>query len=71
MSQRNVERLVGKLATDEGYRRRFFADRAEALRELVEQGCELTTVEMQALLALDSDALESFARGIDPRLQKV
>lgn len=71
MSQRNVERLIGKLATDEGYRRRFFADPAGALRELVEHGCELTAVEMQALLALDSDALESFAGVIDPRLQKV
>ena len=71
MSQRNVEALIGKLATDEGYRRRFIAERVAVLRELVARGCELMTVEIQALLAIDSDALESFASVIDPRLQKV
>lgn len=41
------------------------------LRELGERGAELTFVETQALLALDPDAVESFAGAIDPRLQKV
>ena len=71
MSQRSVEGVIGKLATDEAFRRRFFSDPSSALRELAERGCELTAVETQALLALDPHAMESFAGAIDPRLQKV
>jgi hypothetical protein len=66
-----VEGVIGKLATDEAFRRRFFAEPAAVLRELGERGAELTFVETQALLALDPDAVESFAGAIDPRLQKV
>lgn len=71
MSQRSVEGVIGKLATDEGFRRRFFTEPAAVLRELAARGCELTAVESQALLALDPDAVESFAGVIDPRLQKI
>ena len=71
MSQRSVEAVIGKLATDEVFRRGFFAEPAAVLRELDEWGCELTPVESQALLALDPDMVESFASAIDPRLQKV
>jgi hypothetical protein len=71
MSQRSVEAVIGKLATDETFRRRFFVEPAATLRELGERGCELTPVERLALLALDPVAVESFAGVIDPRLQKV
>ena len=70
MSQRSVERVIGRLATDEGYRRRFVAHPEETLRESMEAGCDLTLCEQRALLALDADSIERFADAIDPRLQK-
>ena len=71
MSQRSVESVVGRLATDEAFRRRFQESRAAVLDELVEQGTELTPVERQALLDLDFTACERFAEKLDPRIQKV
>ena len=71
MSQRSVEAVVGRLATDEAFRRRFQESRAAVLDELVEQGTELTPVERQALLDLDFTACERFAEKLDPRIQKV
>ena len=58
MSQRSVETVLGRLATDETLRRRFQADRAAVLDELVAQGVELTPVERRALLELDCGACE-------------
>ena len=71
MSQRHVEAVIGKLATDEQFRRRFLADGAGAIDDLRMGGCELTRVEAQALMALDPEAVSAFARAIDHRLQKV
>ena len=71
MSQRFVEVLIGRLATDEAFRLRFQDDRAAVLDELVAAGAELTPVERRALLDLDFSACERFARHVDPRLQKV
>jgi hypothetical protein len=71
MSQRSVEGVIGKLATDEAFRRRFFAEPAAVLRELGERGAELTFVETQALLALDPDAVESWAGPQPPPREKV
>jgi hypothetical protein len=70
MSQRSVERVIGRLVTDEAFRRKF-AERPEGtLRETVDCGLELTACELQALAALDTRVLEQFAEAIDPRLQK-
>lgn len=71
MAQRNVEAILGRLATDEGLRRRFREDRAAVLDELAAGGQELTPVERRALLGLDFESCERFAGGLDPRLQKV
>ena len=71
MSQKSVELVIGKLATDEGFRRRFLDDAVAALYELGPRGCELTAIEFEALAALDPEALRSFAVVIDQRLQKV
>ena len=71
MSQRSVEAVVGRLVTDEEFRRRFQAARAAVLEELIAQGAELTAVERQALLDLDFNACEHFAGQLDPRIQKV
>jgi hypothetical protein len=64
-----VETIIGKLVTDEGFRRRFLADASTELEAL--KGCELTPVELLALQALDPEALRAFAGLIDRRLVKV
>ena len=71
MSQRSVEQVIGRLATDEGFRQRFERSRETALREAVANGLELTPVERGALLDLDVDAAERFAGCLDPRIQKI
>lgn len=71
MSQRCVEAVIGRLATDEAFRDRFQADRDGVLGELVAQGSELTPVERRALLDLDASAFVRLARRLDPRIQKV
>ena len=71
MSQRNVERVLGRLVTDEGFRRRFWESREEALGELVTIGCELNDCERRALLQLSEACVEQFAGTIDPRIQKL
>lgn len=71
MSQRNVEQVIGKLATDEGFRRRFEVNREVALIEVMANGLQLTPVERRALLDLDVNACERFAGGLDPRIQKI
>jgi len=63
--------IIGRLATDEGFRRRFLDDPAAVLDELRGQGCELSPVEVRALTALDHAAITAFAEALDRRLQKV
>jgi DNA-binding MarR family transcriptional regulator len=70
VSQRSVERVIGRLVTDEGFRRRFAENSERVLGELTEAGVELTWCERRALRALDMSVLEPLARAIDPRLQK-
>jgi hypothetical protein len=70
MSQVNVERVIGLLATDEAFRRRFKEDPQATLRTLIERGTALTPCEYHALASLDPRRLERFAGGLDPRLQK-
>lgn len=71
MSQRNVEQVIGKLATDEGFRRQFEVNREAALTETMANGLQLTPVEQRALLDLDVNACERFAGCLDPRIQKI
>lgn len=71
MSQRNVEQVIGKLVTDEGFRRRFADDPKAALGELVEGGLVLNPCEMRGLLAVDGSRLERFAQTLHPCIQKV
>jgi len=71
MSHRSVETIIGRLATDAGFRRRFLKAPAAVLDELRGQGCELSQVETGALAALDQSAIAAFAEAIDRRLQEV
>jgi hypothetical protein len=70
MTQRAVEIVVGRLATDEALRARFRQAPSEVLGELTEIGLELSAVELAALQALDPAALQQFATRLDGRLQK-
>jgi hypothetical protein len=67
---RNVETLLGRLATDPMLCRRFAEGPATLLGELSEQGFELTEVELEALAAIDPEAVRRFAASLDRRLRK-
>jgi hypothetical protein len=72
MSQRNVELVLGRLATDEDFRRRFAASPEAALSEAAAVvGLDLTPVERRALIGLEVGACERFAACLDPRIQKI
>ena len=71
MSQRSVEQVIGRLATDEDFRHRFQTDREAALDEVIAGGHPLTTVERRALTELDLAACERFADCLDSRIQKI
>ena len=70
MTHRNVEALIGRLATDPPLRRRFAEDPIVVLRELQEEGYELTPLELDALAATDPDAVRWFAESIDRRIRR-
>jgi hypothetical protein len=70
MTHRNVETLIGRLATDPGLRRRFAEDPDGTLRGLRDEGYELTRVELEALASTDADALRSFANSLDRRIRR-
>jgi hypothetical protein len=70
MSQRNVERIIGRLVTDERFRRRFAEDPPGALGELTRYDCDVTSSELRALASIDPALVERLADSIDPQLQK-
>ena len=71
MSQRHVESVIGRLVTDEAFRRRFRKEPGSVIDELLASGVPLTAVEQRALLEMDTSVCERFAECIDPRLSKV
>lgn len=72
MSHASVERVIGRLATDEALRRRFARDPQATLEEIVAGGgLELTPCERQALASVDPARLRDFAEALDGRIQKV
>lgn len=71
MSQKTVERILGKLATDEEVRQRFRSAPREVLLTLSGEIGPLTPVEQEALCALDASLLDRFADVLDPRIQRV
>ena len=71
MSQANVERAIGRLATDEAFRRKFSESPAAAIHELIAGGMELTCTEAMALSCIDRTVVDRLADAIDPRLQKI
>lgn len=71
MTQKTVERILGKLATDEEVRQRFRRAPRETLESALGENDALTPVERDALAAIDAASLDRFADGLDPRLQRV
>jgi hypothetical protein len=70
MSQRNVERILGRLVTDEPFRRRFWEAPAAALDALASEGLALNSCERRSLLGLRSEPVEHLASALDPCIQK-
>ena len=65
MSQREIQRLIGKALIDELFRRRLLSDPEEAVRS---HGFDLTEEELAALKARDRAEAEALATEMDQRL---
>jgi hypothetical protein len=70
MSHRTIERVIGRLLTDEELRLKFTRSPKRTLAELGEQGWELTRIEVDALLTIEIRLWSDVAARIDPRLQR-
>jgi len=70
VTQRCIEVVIGRLVTDEEFRKTFLDDPLRALAELLERGTHLTHAEMAALIATEPSLWERVAEHVDPRLQK-
>ena len=68
--QRSVEVVIGRLVTDEEFRRAFQRDPRATLQAAAEWGLELNAGELQALVSADHRMWDRFAEEIDARLQK-
>jgi hypothetical protein len=70
MSQRTLERVIGRLLTDEELRHEFTRSPRRTMAELTEQGWDLSGLEIEALLAIDIGLWSETAARIDSRLQR-
>jgi hypothetical protein len=67
VTQQAVERVLGKLLTDENFRERFFAGPELACWEA---GFALSPIELDALSRLSHEALTEFGEGLDRRISR-
>ena len=67
---RHIELLIGRLVTDQEFRRAFERDPRQALIDAEQWGLALTPVEVSALLATDHTLWDRVASELDARLQK-
>ena len=65
MSQRGVERILGRMITDQGFREDFFHDPVMAGFRI---GADLTHEEMDALLRIPAAALADLSARLDDRI---
>lgn len=68
--QRSIEILIGRLVTDEDFRREFQQDPDATLRRASEWGLALSDFEKRALVATDCTLWDRIADEVDGRLQK-
>ena len=67
---RNIEIILGRLLTDEDFRRAFVRDPRGTLDRAAWWGLALTAGEVRAILATDRSLWERAAGELDPRLKK-
>ena len=65
MSQRDVERTLGRLLTDQGFQEEFFREPAPACLAL---GIQLTPGELEALLRIPRSMLATLGARLDDRI---
>lgn len=65
MSQRSVEQALGKMVTDEAFRREFFR---EPDRASLEAGLDLSPAEMSALQRVPRAMLAKLGAGLEDRI---
>lgn len=65
MSLEAVQMIIGRAATDAGFRKLLIANAAQACK-----GYDLTEEELAALEALDGESLETFAGQLPDRITK-
>ena len=68
--QRSIEVLIGRLITDEDFRRLFITDPRATVEAAADWGLLFSQSEIAALIATDRDLWDQVADQIDPRLQK-
>jgi hypothetical protein len=68
MSQRDVERTLGRLLTDQGFQEEFFLDPGRACVTL---GIQLTPQEVEALLRIAPSALATLGARLDDRIRRL
>jgi hypothetical protein len=68
VSQNAVEQTLGKLATDEEFRARFFENPAAATWEA---GLPLSPIELEALSRLSRAAIARFSQSLDGRIRRL
>ena len=65
MSQHEIERVIGRAATDSAFRQALIDNAREACKEY-----DLTEDELDALEKLDAQSLMAFAGTLDKRISK-
>ena len=70
MSQKCVELLLGRILTDEDFRREFFPVRDFSFAMAAAHGLELTAVERAALSSLKLRRFDFMAQSLDPRIAR-
>jgi hypothetical protein len=70
MSQRSVEIILGRILTDEDFRRSFFPVQPFSFELAAAHGLELTAVERSALSNLRKRRFDFIAQTLDPRISR-
>jgi hypothetical protein len=70
VAQRSIEILIGRLLTNESFRRAFLKNPSNALQTFCDSGHELTPLEINALSTTAVEWWSEVADKIDPRLQQ-
>jgi hypothetical protein len=70
MSQRSVEKLLGRILTDDDFRGSFFPVRSGSFELAAANGFDLTPIERSAISSLRRRLFESIAVSLDPRISR-